>query len=370
MIKNQNNKILFIVQLPPPVHGASIMNSYVYNSDKIIESFSIDLVNLQFSKSIREISRFSFKKIPKAVNFGIEIVRKIISQKPDLVYFTLSPVGYAFYRDVIYVFLVKLFKKKIVFHLHGKGIKKKTDKVLLKYLYRYVFKNAYVICLSERLICDIEAVCKSVPFVVPNGVQFQTGDKSKIMEKNGSPLRILYLSTYARNKGILVLIEALKEIKRQGVHFDARLVGSPSDLTTELLKELIKNQDLSDCIKIIGPLYGDDKKKELQEADIFVHPTFNDCLPLVLMEAMQNSLPVISTYEGAIPDMVIEGETGFLIEKHNVAALVEKIKTLLENKELREKMGKKGYERFINNYTLNHFENNMVRTFQNILDSN
>jgi glycosyltransferase involved in cell wall biosynthesis len=82
---------------------------------------------------------------------------------------------------------------------------------------------------------------------------------------------------------------------------------------------------------------------------------------------MQNSLPVVSTIEGAISDIVVEGETGFLVEPHNTKGLTEKIKILLEKKELREEMGKKGYERFINNYTLNHFENDMVRTFQNIL---
>jgi glycosyltransferase involved in cell wall biosynthesis len=230
-----------------------------------------------------------------------------------------------------------------------------------------VFKNAYVICLSKRLVNDIEEVCKSVPYIVPNGIQLQPDAGGKKIHKNGSALQILYLSTYARNKGVLVFVDALKEIKRQGYNFEARLVGAPSDLTIEFLNKLINDQDLSDCVKIIGPRYGDDKKNELKNADIFVHPTFNDCFPLVLLEAMQNSLPVVSTIEGAISDIVVEGETGFLVEPHNTKGLTEKIKILLEKKELREEMGKKGYERFINNYTLNHFENDMVRTFQNIL---
>jgi glycosyltransferase involved in cell wall biosynthesis len=367
MDNNQRRKILFIVQLPPPVHGASIMNSNVFNSDIIKRSFDIEVVNLQFSKLISEISRFSFKKIPKAFHFGFEIIKKILIQKPDLVYFTISPTGYAFYRDIFYVFLIKLFNKKIVFHLHGKGIKKKIKNAVRKYLYLCVFKNAYVICLSKRLVNDIEEVCKSVPYIVPNGIQLQPDAGGKKIHKNGSALQILYLSTYARNKGVLVFVDALKEIKRQGYNFEARLVGAPSDLTIEFLNKLINDQDLSDCVKIIGPRYGDDKKNELKNADIFVHPTFNDCFPLVLLEAMQNSLPVVSTIEGAISDIVVEGETGFLVEPHNTKGLTEKIKILLEKKELREEMGKKGYERFINNYTLNHFENDMVRTFQNIL---
>jgi glycosyltransferase involved in cell wall biosynthesis len=82
---------------------------------------------------------------------------------------------------------------------------------------------------------------------------------------------------------------------------------------------------------------------------------------------MQFGLPVISTFEGSIPDIVINNETGFLVETQNAQMLAEKIAILLKDKDLRIEMGKKGYERFINNYTLNHFENSMNKTFWKIL---
>ena len=82
---------------------------------------------------------------------------------------------------------------------------------------------------------------------------------------------------------------------------------------------------------------------------------------------MQFSLPVISTYEGGIPEIVIHNETGFLVSTKNADMLADKIAILLKDKDLRIEMGGKGYERFLNNYTLNHFENNMNRTFQTIL---
>ena len=83
---------------------------------------------------------------------------------------------------------------------------------------------------------------------------------------------------------------------------------------------------------------------------------------------MQFSLPVISTYEGGIPEIVIDNETGFLVETKNADMLADKIAILLKDKDLRIEMGKKGYKRFMNNYSLNHFENNMNRTFHTILD--
>lgn len=372
-MKKHAKRILTILQLPPPVHGASIMNSYFVNSEIIKSNFNIRVVNLQFAISIKELKKFSFLKILKAFLYCFEIVKNVISFKPDLVYFTISPIGFAFYRDSIYVFLLKLFNNKIVFHLHGKGIKENLkSNAIKKYLYQWAFKNTHVICLSQRLTNDIEDVCKSVPFIVPNGIQIQPEIKEKKIRGNGTILQILYLSHYIREKGILILIDALRKLKNQGHIFNARLVGEPVDLKIEFLQNLINDQNLSGCVQITGPLYGDDKITEFQNADIFVFPTYylNEAFPLVNLEAMQYSLPVISTFEGGIPDIVIDGETGFLVEAQNPEMLSDKIATLLRDKNLRIEMGRKGFERFNNYFTLNHFENNMYETFQTILDIN
>jgi glycosyltransferase involved in cell wall biosynthesis len=371
MMKNQIKKILFIIQLPPPVHGASLMNSYVINSEVIRSTYLIEVISLQFVKSIKNVAKFSLVKVFKFFFYGFVIVKKVLTQKPDLVYFTICPTGIAFYRDAFYVVLLKLLNSKIVFHLHGKGIKKNVKKSYFKkYLYTWVFKNTYIICLSELLSEDISEVYSGVPFIVPNGIEVQSKFNGIVNRLNRTVPQILYLSNYIRNKGILVLIEALEILKDQGYQFTARLVGAPADLTIEFLENIITNRNLSELTKIIGPRYADNKFLEFQEADIFVHPTYNDVFGLVNLEAMQFSLPVISTFEGSIPDIVIDNETGFLVEPKNAQMLADKIAILLKNNDLRIKMGNKGYQRFINNYTLNHFENNMIRTFNAILGTN
>jgi len=286
-----------------------------------------------------------------------------------LVYYTLSPTGYAFYRDACYVFILKMLNQKIVFHLHGKGINKNIkNNSFKKYIYRRVFKNTYVICLSRSLVGDVRDVYKSIPYIVANGIQLDPESGKTIHKSNNIP-QILFLSNYLRNKGILVLVEALGILKNQGYLYNARFVGAPSDLTVEMMKEIICDKKLTEFIKIIGPLYGCDKTKEFQNADMFVFPTFykNEAFPLVILEAFQNSLAVISTFEGGIPDIVVDSETGFLVETQNAQMLAEKIAILLKNEKLRIEMGEKGYKRFINNYTLDHFFNNLNKTFQDIL---
>lgn len=85
-----------------------------------------------------------------------------------------------------------------------------------------------------------------------------------------------------------------------------------------------------------------------RNTDIFVFPTFysNETFGLVNLEAMEYSLPVISTNEGGIPDVVINGETGYTVEKNNPEALAEAIELLFKNPKLRIQMGQAGRKRF------------------------
>lgn len=78
------------------------------------------------------------------------------------------------------------------------------------------------------------------------------------------------------------------------------------------------------------------------EADIFVFPTLADCAPLAVPEAMAASLPVVTTRIGAIPEMITDGEQGFLVEPGNVDALASAIRRLMESPELRARMGDHG----------------------------
>jgi glycosyltransferase involved in cell wall biosynthesis len=366
MLTEQRKKILFIVQLPPPVHGASIMNNYVVNSEKIKENFNSFVLNLHFLTSIKEITKFSFKKIIKAIYYGFELIWMIRSKKPDLVYLSFSPKGYSFYRDTFYVFLIKLYRKKVVIHLHGKGIKVSTgNSPIKKKLYQQLFKKLYVICLSEKLVHDIEDVYKSKPFIVPNGIEQLASTKDQITHDITNTPQILCLSNYMQDKGILDLIDALKILKNQGYTFNARLVGAPIDLATDFLQNQINSQNLSDCVEIIGSLYGNDKINELKKTDIFVFPSKNEAFPLVILEAMQFGLPIVSTLEGGIPEMVIDNETGFLIEKENPQLLADKLTILLKDKDLRIRLGER---RFAENYTLEKFETKMVNTLNLILE--
>lgn len=365
-------RILCIVQLPPPVHGVSVMNEAIISSQLINDAYLLDVINLQFVDSFSKLSKFSFKKIFKSFIYGYRIVKQVISNRPSLVYFTLVPTGFAFYRDALYISLLKVFGLKTLIHLHGKGIKANTlNSKLKRRLYEFVFSKAEVICLSQILVDDIKDIYHKRPFIVPNGIVSHTGplpDAKEIINKQSKKVRILYLSNFVKSKGLLILIEALGLVKKKGYEFEARFAGEPFDLTHTIIKAQISRLGLDSEVAIMKPLSGEAKKAAYENADLFIFPTSFDAFPLVLLEAMQFGLPVISTVEGAIPEIVLNGETGFLVEKENPEQLAQKIELLLNDPSLREAMGKKGRERFQKKYTIGAFEKNICAVFQTILD--
>lgn len=111
----------------------------------------------------------------------------------------------------------------------------------------------------------------------------------------------------------------------------------------------------------LGKRYGEEKTRFLQDADIFVFPTYypNECFPLVLLEAMQQGLPCISTNEGGIPDIIDEGKTGFIVEKKNAEQLADKISYLINHPERCKEMAENGYKKYRSQFALQMFEERM-----------
>ena len=123
----------------------------------------------------------------------------------------------------------------------------------------------------------------------------------------------------------------------------------------------VERRKLNDRVAYAGRKVGEEKKYFFFSKQIyFILPTMNECFPLVILEAMEYKLPVISTNEGGIPDIVKDGENGLICEKQNPYSLADCIAKLLDDEELRVKMGNAGYEKFCREFTLQRFESRML----------
>ncbi|WP_349996691.1 glycosyltransferase family 4 protein, partial [Phocaeicola dorei] len=160
-------------------------------------------------------------------------------------------------------------------------------------------------------------------YICPNGIPNLRKEEFEASRKNEVSC-LLFLSNLLINKGVFVLLDALRILKEKGYFFNCQYVGGETaEINAVQFSEEVDKRDLNDRVAYVGRKVGEEKEAFFRQADVFVFPTYyyNECFPLVILEAMEYKLPVISTNEGGIPDIVKDGENGLICEKQNPYSL-------------------------------------------------
>lgn len=355
--------LLCLVQLPPPVHGAALMNEFVVNSDVVARGIELDVLPMEFATSIDDIQRLSSRKILLAVKLAWRLMYRLAAHKPDALYFTFTPAGAGFFRDCLYVAIAKAAGVPCILHLHGKGLATYAGRGLRRRLRDMTFANTRVIVLAERLRSEVAAVpCVLGVYVVANGIPDILGTS----ERTGEP-RILYLSTMVEDKGPLVLLEALALLAQRGIHVDATFAGPNYRGCVARFERRVRELGLTERVRYIGPVFGEDKNRLFATHHIFVLPSRNDAFPLVVLEAMRAGMPVVATAQGGVPEMVADGENGYVVNAPNADDFADRLATLVSNSALRERLGAESRRRFAARFTIDAFETRIRDVLTNAL---
>jgi colanic acid/amylovoran biosynthesis glycosyltransferase len=156
--------------------------------------------------------------------------------------------------------------------------------------------------------------------------------------------RFVSVGRLCEQKGQLLLVEAAARLRREGRTFELVLVGD-GPMRKEV-EALIAREQLGECVRITGWASGSVVQSEIEGARAFVLPSFAEGLPVVIMEALGRGRPVISTYIAGIPELVKDGECGFLVPAGSPEAVADAMRTTLDaTPERLSAMGRAGYER-------------------------
>ena len=367
-MKSDPPRILFILHLPPPLHGPAVIGEYIKHSDLINNCFDCHFLNLSISASINDLGSTSSSKFLRFLKLIWDVKKQLIFNRPDLCYITLNSIGSGFYKDSVIALLIKLFRVKRVYHFHNKGITNRKICFFEDLLYKLVFRGAEVILISKSLYYDFKR------YVPENRIHYCTNgipDKRLQAKRNGQPApgtlcSLLFFSNLIESKGLYILLDACKMLNEKNLDFKCIIAGRQGDISPSQLMNKIEVMGLAGHINYAAEKSGYDKEQLFSSADVFVHPTFSDCLPLVILEAMQHSLPVVSTFEGAIPDAVDDGISGILVPVKDPSALAEKLEFLIINPETRIKMGSAGRKKYEREFTLEKFEKRLTEILSDI----
>ncbi len=156
------------------------------------------------------------------------------------------------------------------------------------------------------------------------------------------PLRVLDVGRLVPEKGAPVLLDAVARLAERGVGVELRLVGG-GELEPDLRSEIAR-RGLSDRITLVGAVGQDEILAQYHWADVFCLPSFQEGLPVVLMEAMATGIPVITTPINGIPELVKDGRNGYLVPPGRADLLADALARLAGDQALRETLGARARE--------------------------
>lgn len=251
----------------------------------------------------------------------------------------------SFYRKYC-VFLVAkyLFGKMVIYHAHGGKFHlfyENGSPRVRKNIRHFMTSADYVICLSRQWknffihsfgIKSLSIINNPVPVQAP----------PYPAAADGRRLSLLFLGKIGDNKGIFDLLDVLAANRELYQHAIKLRVGGNGEVNR--LKDYIITRQLTGMVEYAGWVEGDLKTHLLSSCDVLLLPSYNEGLPVSLLEAMSFGKPVVATRVGGIPEIVKDGVNGFLMHPGDKAALKDHIDYLLGHTAERKKMGVRSLE--------------------------
>ena len=282
-------------------------------------------------------------KIFRSIRFSI------MEDKACIIY-SHAGANISLFREGIVTLLARLAGAKTVMHVHSPEtidyLKSPIKKVLFKLVLIGV-QRVFVLTpwwKKTYLNMGIKKLIEVVPNPLP--VAWEKKAYESISCSNDSTnMKVLVMTRIVKGKGVDLVVES-------SPYFDdtvkVDIAGDGSMLET--LKARVIHLKQEDKIKFFGWVSGADKQELLEKADVFCHPTQLDAMPMNILEAMANGLPVVALDWGPIPDLVPDNKAGLLVEDTEPKKIANAIKKL-KDPETRERMGIEAKRWVLDNYT-------------------
>ena len=231
-----------------------------------------------------------------------------------------TAAGGSFDKHAYYAWLARLMGRKVVLHSHAsrfkvwyEGLPERHQRRVRKVLAR--LDRLIVLSASWRDFFVSIGVSPEKVRILNNITD--PADREKVARAPGGPVRLLFLGEIGPRKGVFDLLKAMALL--QGTDPGKAWLEIGGNKNEEALKEAIRAQHLEDCVHFNGFVSGDLKKELLSRTDVFVLPSYNEGLPISILEAMSYGCAIISTPVGGSPEVV--KDNGILVRAHPPAAL-------------------------------------------------
>ena len=322
-------KILMIGTSPQTMGGiASVIK--VYRAAGLFERFPIDYL-------ITHCDGDGLKKIQTMLGAYARFLYLLVLGRVGLIHVHTASRA-SFWRKSYFFMLAFVFRVPAILHLHGAEFEAFYENEcggVRRKLIRNIFDRvSRVVVLSGAWQSWVRTISKNAHIVVIfNPVLLPAAATPWDARQRGD---VLFLGRLGKRKGTYDLLEAAA--KTVGTHRNLRLVfGGDGEIVQTQARA--KQLGIEDHVKMLGWIQAVERQNYLSSAMIYVLPSYNEGLPMSVLEAMAAGMPVVSTPIGGIPEAVTDGVEGFLVAPGDVDSLADRMKHLLQDDDLARRMG-------------------------------
>jgi len=325
--------------------SAVVNNYYKVGLDKKVE--------LKYIGTMEDGSKWH--KFAVAVGSVFKFVQQVHNY--DIVHINMAS-DMSLYRKIPFIYLTKLFRKKLVIHQHGGNFQEFYYHECGKYKQDFIKKtlekaDAFLVVadylgdIFKRIISEDKIV------VLPNAIEVSAKVKEKIYGQ-----KLLFLGRLCKEKGIRELLEVVIDLKEEYRELELYLGGVWVDGDLKNIAD--ENKDF---IHQLGWIGNEEKGKYLQECNIFVLPTYFEGLPMSLLEGMSYECACIASAVGGIPQVIENGKDGLLIHPKDKESLKKAIVKLIQDEALQKRLGETARQKVVEAFELTRNVNRLVEIY-------
>lgn len=336
--------------------GVAYENNHPGGISAVVQYWSGYIENLQYYPTFKEGSNIS--KLLIFFQSVLALKWRLWSDKSVKILHAHTAAGTDFKRTSIMVNIAKRNGLKVVLHSHASSFKdfyRDSSEKKKEWIRGVLSKADVLIVLSESWKAYfIEIGVPREKIVILHNITAYPQIKN--VEKRKDKIRLLFMGEIGQRKGVFDLLRAIGHHKEElEDKIEVRIGGNKNE---EQLLNAIKEYKLEKFVRFEGFVSGEKKIELLNWANLFILPSFNEGLPISILEAMSYKIPIISTPVGGIPEVVDESN-GVLVTPGNDEEIFSAIKKYVDNHQLIMKQGAISYkkvETYMPDYVLNHLK--------------
>jgi len=271
----------------------------------------------------------------------------------------------SFYRTAIFVNLAKLFRKKVILHIHAGRFndfyKESSNKAFIIKLLNKCDK-LIVLSRSWKDWFSGLGINKTKITILNNIVDYPVIKKE---HKKHKKLTFLFLGKIEKLKGIYDLLTVIAKNKKLLGNKILLRIGGYGEI--KQLEQFIANKNLSKTVTFLGWVSGYKKIEELNNADVFILPSYNEGLPISILESLSYGLPVISTPVGGISEIVHSGKNGILVTPGNLEEIKNSLLFFVNNKEKTDSYGNES-KKIASNFFPDSVMSSLIEIYSKLLN--